>query len=47
MKRSPLWWRRIVAALVPRRSLRMVEGDMLPERLPFWNLVVARDGDED
>jgi hypothetical protein len=47
MKRGPLWWRRLVAALVPRRSLKIVEGDMLPEKLPLWNLVMARDGDED
>lgn len=47
MKRMPLWWRRIVAALTPRRSLVVVEGDMLPDKLPLWNLIVARDGDED
>jgi hypothetical protein len=47
MKRRPLWWRRIVAALTPRRSLVVVEGDMLPNRLPLWNLVTARDGDEE
>jgi hypothetical protein len=47
MKRKPLWWRRMMAALAPRRSVKIVEGDMLPVRLPRWNLVVARDGDED
>lgn len=47
MKRRPLWWRRLVAALAPRRSLKVVESDMLPENLPLWNLVLARDGDED
>jgi hypothetical protein len=35
------------AALAPRRSLKIVQGDMLPEKLPHWNLVVARDGDEE
>ena len=25
----------------------VVEGDMLPKRLPLWNLVVAREDDED
>lgn len=47
MKRKPLWWRRMLAALAPRRSLKVVEGDMLPAKLPRWNLVLARDGDED
>jgi hypothetical protein len=47
MKRRPLWWRRFFAALVPPRSLKIVEGDTLPEKLPLWNLVMARDGDED
>jgi len=47
MKRRPLWWRRMIAALAPRRSLKIVEGDMLPAKLPRWNLAVARDGDED
>ena len=47
MKRRPLWWRRMMAALAPRRALQVVEGDMLPAKLPFWNLVVARDGGED
>ncbi|MGE0278502.1 MAG: DUF6527 family protein [Alphaproteobacteria bacterium] len=47
MKRRPLWWRRIVAVLIPRRSLVIVEGDMLPDKLPLWNLVMARDGNED
>lgn len=47
MSRKPLWWRRIVAAVTSRRSLVVIEGDTLPKRLPFWNLVMARDGDED
>jgi Family of unknown function (DUF6527) len=47
MKRRPLWWRRMTAALTPRRSLHVVEGDMVPEKLPPWKLVLARDGDED
>ena len=47
MKRRSLWWRRMRAALAPRRSLKIVQGDILPEKLPHWNLVVARDGDED
>jgi len=47
MRRRPLWWRRITAALAPRRSLKVVEGDMLPATLPRWNVVLARDGEED
>lgn len=47
MSPKPLWWRRFVAALTPRRSLVIVEGDMLPKRLPFWNLVKACDDGED
>jgi hypothetical protein len=47
MKQRPLWWRRLTAALTPRRSMVVVEGDMLPKRLPLWNLVVAREDDED
>lgn len=47
MNHKPLWWRRFVAWLMPRRSLVVVEGDMLPRRLPFRNLVMARDDGED
>ena len=46
MKRRPLWWRQMKASLKPRRSLVVVEGDTLPEKLPLSNLVMARDGDE-
>ncbi|UGA43030.1 hypothetical protein HU230_0032875 [Bradyrhizobium quebecense] len=47
MKKKPLWWRRLVAALAPRRKLKIVDGDMLPEKLPLWTLVIARDDGED
>ena len=47
MKKRSLFWRRIVAALTPRRLLKVVDGDTLPARLPLWNLVVARDDGED
>ncbi|MBX3303009.1 MAG: hypothetical protein KF899_01230 [Parvibaculum sp.] len=47
MSRKPLWWRRLIVRLTPRRSLIVVEGDMLPKRLPFWSLVMARDDCED
>lgn len=42
-----LWLRRLVARFTPRRSLKIVEGDMLPAKLPRRNLVLARDRDED
>jgi Family of unknown function (DUF6527) len=47
MKRMALWWRRLVSRVAPRRSLRIVEGDMLPAKFPRRDLVIARDGDED
>lgn len=47
MKRKPLWWRRLIAALAPRRSLRLVESDALPEILPSRDLVLAREGGEE
>jgi len=47
MNRKPLWWRRLVATLTLRRSLVVVEGDTLPDRLPLWNLMVARDRGEE
>lgn len=47
MKRKPLWWRRMMAAMAPRRSLKIVQGDTLPAKLPRWNLVLARDGADD
>ena len=47
MKRKPLWWRRLIATLAPRRSLWLVEGDMLPEKLPVRDLVLAREEGED
>jgi hypothetical protein len=47
MKRKPLWWRRMIAALAPPRLLHIIEGDMLPAQLPRRNLILARDGDDD
>lgn len=47
MRRRPLWWRRFLSYLIPRRKMEIIEGDTLPTRLPLWNLVVARDEDED
>ena len=47
MTRWPFWWRKMIAAIGPRRGLVVIEGDTLPEKLPLRNLVLARDGDED
>ncbi len=47
MKRKALWLRKAVAAITPRRRLRVVAGDSLPEKLPPLDLVVAREDDED
>jgi hypothetical protein len=34
-------------AITPRRALRVVEGDSLPAKLPYRNLVLAREDGED
>jgi hypothetical protein len=47
MTPKSLWWRRLWARFAPRRSLKIVAGDMLPAKLPRRDLVLARDGDED
>ena len=41
------WWRRTWAGMSPRRRLRVIEGDSLPDRLPRRDIVLSRDGDED
>jgi len=33
--------------LAPARRLRIAQGDSLPSSLPWRNIVLARDGDED
>lgn len=43
----PLWWRKFVAAISPRRRLRVIEGDTLPDELPYRDLVLARDDGDD
>ncbi|MGO9475777.1 MAG: DUF6527 family protein [Rhodomicrobium sp.] len=47
MNKTPLWWRGFLAALSPRRSLKVFEGDSLPAKLPRRALVVAREDGED
>ncbi len=44
---KPLWWRRLTAALSPGRRLEVVESDMLPDKLPARNLILAREDGED
>jgi hypothetical protein len=43
----PKWLRRAWDRFGPRRGLKILEGDSLPERLPRRDLVLAREGDED
>lgn len=45
--RWPLWWRRLTSRILPVRRLRIVEADSLPRKLPWRDLVLARDADED
>jgi hypothetical protein len=45
--RLPLWWRRLVSRFAPPRRLRIVEGDSLPKRLPWRDVVLAREEHED
>jgi hypothetical protein len=47
MRPKIVWWRRLLDAIGPRRRLRMIEGDSLPTRLPFRDLMLARDDGED
>lgn len=45
--RTPLWWRRLKARILPPRRLHIVEGDSLPDRIPFRDAVLAREDEED
>lgn len=45
--KMPLWWRRLAASAMPARRLILVDGDSLPKRLPWRNIVLARDEGED
>lgn len=47
MRKWPLWCRKLIARFSPPRRLTIIEGDSLPERLPFRNLVLAREDGED
>ena len=41
------WWRNVWARLGPRRRLCVIEGDSLPSRMPWRDVVLARDDGED
>jgi hypothetical protein len=45
--KSPLWWRRFKARVLPARHLNIIKGDSLPQQLPRRHVVLARDGNED
>jgi hypothetical protein len=47
MTPTPLWWRRLLAFVSPRRAVRIVEGDTLPDRLPIHDVVLVREDGED
>jgi hypothetical protein len=42
MRRGRMWWRRFV-----RAERCIIEGDTLPAKLPFRNLMLARENGED
>ncbi len=44
--KTPLWWRQLKAYILPARRLKIVESDSLPDRIPFRNLVLAREENE-
>lgn len=41
------WFRKCCDRFGPARRLVIVEGDSLPTKMPFCDLVLARDGGED
>jgi hypothetical protein len=47
MRGWSLWWRRLLEVASPRRSLKIIESDTLPARLPYRDLVLAREDGED
>jgi len=47
MKPSPFWWRSFKTRLAPRRSLNILAGDTLPDRLPRRDLILMCDDGED
>jgi Family of unknown function (DUF6527) len=47
MSAKVAWWRRLSDTIGPRRKLRIIEGDTIPDRLPFRDLLLAREDGED
>lgn len=45
--RRPVWFLKFLEWLLPARTLAVVPGDELPERLPRRGLVLLRDSGED
>jgi hypothetical protein len=43
----PLWWRRLQARILPARCLHVIESDSLPRNLPWRDIVLAREDEED
>jgi hypothetical protein len=43
----PLWWRRLEARILPARRLHVIESDSLPRNLPWRDIVLAREDEED
>ncbi|WP_316177709.1 MULTISPECIES: DUF6527 family protein [unclassified Bradyrhizobium] len=41
------WLKKLWASWAPRRRVTIIEGDTLPDTLPFRNLVLAREDGED
>src|SRR5689334_7375333 len=47
MMRTFWRWKKFLATVGPRRRVKIIEGDVLPQKLPFRNLVLAREDGED
>jgi len=43
----PVWLLRVLEWLLPARTLTILQGDALPEKLPWRGLLLLRDGGED
>lgn len=45
--KTPITLRKLAARWMPARRLRVTEGDSLPAKLPWRDLILARDDGED
>ncbi|MDP2762640.1 MAG: DUF6527 family protein [Sideroxyarcus sp.] len=43
----PVWLRCVLERFLPTRTLTILQGDALPEKLPWRGLLLLRDGGED